>query len=369
MPTASTVSRRLRRAACAAALLSGAMAAHAAASKPDLLLTGAKPDRLFVIDAASRSVRAEHRVEGAEGQIFTILVSPDQRTAYLLVARMERIVGVDIASGREVFRADLSSSRERVKDFFAMTLSHDGKELIAYEMPTRLEPSEYVVEEPRFAVFRTDAGLAASPVRTFPAPRRIHMLLSRPSGKSFYALGFDLYEYGWHDGKLLGTRGVQKWDIPAHSQPDLLAFWPVTEPTGVFTSPIYTEVKQGADSVPTTALMSLDLRSGDLSYHDFEPLSALIFSTVLSPDKKHAYGVYTQLTSIDVRGSRLEKRVPLDHTFYDINVSSDGREIYLGGTNCDVAFYDASSLAKKAVLKLPGCTDQALSTLRVVHGQ
>jgi hypothetical protein len=70
-----------------------------------------------------------------------------------------------------------------------------------------------------------------------------------------------------------------------------------------------------------------------------------------------------------VRGSRLEKRVPLDHTFYDINVSSDGREIYLGGTNCDVAFYDASSLAKKAVLKLPGCTDQALSTLRVVHGQ
>jgi len=385
MPTASTVSRSPRRAracggraprapvkalmaVCGIALFAGAMAVHAAASKSDLLLTGAKPDRLFVIDASSRSVRAEHRVEGAEGQIFTILVSPDQRTAYLLVARMERIVGVDIASGREVFRADLSSPQERVKDFFAMTLSPDGKELIAYEMPTRLEPSEYVVEEPRFAVFRTDAGLSAKPVRSFPAPRRVHMLLSRPSGKSFYALGFDLYEYGWHDGKLLGTRGVQKWDVPAHSQPDLLAFWPVTEPTGVFTSPIYTEVKQGADSVPTTALMSLDLRSGALSYHDFEPLSALIFSSVLSPDRKHAYGVYTQLTSIDVQGSRLEKRVPLDHTFYDVNVSSDGREIYLGGTNCDVAFYDAATLAKKAVLKLPGCTDQALSTLRVIRG-
>jgi hypothetical protein len=44
---------------------------------------------------------------------------------------------------------------------------------------------------------------------------------------------------------------------------------------------------------------------------------------------------------------RLEKRVSLDHTFYDVNVSRTSREIYLGGTNCDVAFYDAASLEKK----------------------
>ena len=98
-------------------------------------------------------------------------------------------------------------------------------------------------------------------------------------------------------------------------------------------------------------------------------MSALIFSTVMSPDKHHAYGVYTTLTSIDVDGHRLEKRVPLDHTFYDINVSSDGREIYLGGTNCDVGFYDSATLTKKAILKLPGCGDQTLSTLRVIHGK
>jgi hypothetical protein len=32
-----------------------------------------------------------------------------------------------------------------------------------------------------------------------------------------------------------------------------------------------------------------------------------------------------------------------------------------------VGFYDASSLEKKAILKLPGCGDQTLSTLRVIH--
>jgi quinohemoprotein amine dehydrogenase beta subunit len=334
----------------------------------DLLLTGAKPDRLFVIDAASRSVKAEHRVPGADGQIFTTVLSPDERTAYILAAKMERVVGIDIASGREVFRADLSTPQERVKCFFALTVSNDGKELVVYELPTRLLPSDYEVEEPRFAVFKTDAGLEAKAVRTFKAPRRVHMLLTRPKGGSFYALGFDLYEYDLRTGRLLGTRGIQKWNIPQHAQPDLLAFWPVTEPTGVFTSPVYTALEQGGQAAPTTALMTLDLKSGDLHYADYEPMSALIFSTVLSPDKGHVYGVYTTLTSFDVKGHRLEKRVPLDHTFYDVNVSSDGREIYLGGTNCDVAFYDAATLAKKAILKLPGCTDQALSTLRVIHG-
>ena len=351
-------------------LLAGlAFSVGSAAQAGDVLVTAAKPDRLFFIDAASRTVRAEHKVAGAAGQIFTTLVSPDARTVYMLVDRMERIVGVDVASGKEVFRADLSSPGEQVKCFFAVALSSDGRELIAYELPTRLLPSEYQVEEPRFVVFKTNAGLAAKPARTFAAPRRVHMILTRPNGHSFYALGFDLYEYDLASGKLLGTRGIQKWDIPNHAQPDLLAFWPVTEPTGVFTSPIYTAVGSGDSAAPTTALMSLDLKSGALRYEDFEPMSALIFSTVLSPDKHHAYGVYTTLTSIDVDGHKLEKRVPLDHTFYDINVSSDGREIYLGGTNCDVGFYDATTLAKKAILKLPGCGDQTLSTLRVIHGK
>jgi hypothetical protein len=135
----------------------------------------------------------------------------------------------------------------------------------------------------------------------------------------------------------------------------------------VWTSPVYSELKKGAETIPMTALMSLDLKSGELTYADFEPLSALIFSTVLSPDRKHAYGVYTTLTSIDVEGHRLEKRVPLDHTFYAVNLSTDGREIFTGGTECDVGFYDAASLDKKAVLKLPGCADQATATLRVIH--
>jgi quinohemoprotein amine dehydrogenase beta subunit len=352
-------------AACAALAVSVGAISLAAAG--DLIVTGAKPDRLFIIDAATRTVRAEHHIPDANGLVSVILISPDQKIAYVLVDRMERVVGIDLANGREVFRADLSTPEERIKSFLSMTLTPDGRELIVYELPTRLLPAEYVVEEPRFAVYRTNAGLAAKPYRSFPAPRRVHMLLMRPNGQSFYAIGFDLHEYDLKSGKLIETRGIQRWALADHGQPDLLAFWPVTEPTGVWTSPVYSELKKGAETVPMTALMSLDVKSGELTYADFEPLSALIFSTVLSPDRKHAYGVYTTLSSIDVEGHRLEKRVPMDHTFYAINLSSDGREIFTGGTECDVGFYDAASLDKKAVLKLPGCADQSVATLRVIH--
>lgn len=351
-------------AACAAvATIAGASRSLAG----DLLITGTKPDRLFLIDPAARSVRAEYHIAGANGIVSVIVPSPDKKTVYVLVDRMERVVGIDLASGREVFRADLSTPEERVKCFFALTLTPDGKELLVYELPTRLLSSEYAIEEPRFAVYRTDAGLAAKPVRTFAAPRRVHMLLMRPSGQSFYAIGFDLDEFDVKTGRHLGTRGIQKWTLPGHSQPDLLAFWPVTEPTGTFTSPIYSETQKDGASAPMTALMSLDLKSGELAYADFEPLSALIFSTVLSPDRRHAYGVYTTLSSIDVAAHRLEKRVPLDHTFYSVNISTDGREVYVGGTECDVGIYDAASLEKKAVIKLPGCADQTLATLRVIN--
>jgi quinohemoprotein amine dehydrogenase beta subunit len=338
-----------------------------AARAGDLLITAAKPDRLYVIDAATRSVRSQFRIPDAGNGVATIVMSPNGRIAYALVDKMERIVGIDVHTGKTVFRAELSQSGERVKDFFGFTLTPDGRELIAYELPVLLKPSEYVVEEPRFAVFRTSAGLGAKPVRSFPAPRRVHMLLMRPSGQSFYAIGFDVYEYDVHSGKLLGTRGIIHWDLPGHSQPDLLAFWPVSEPTGVFTSPISSEAKTATGSEPRGGLMLLDLASGALRFQDFESVATVIFSSVLAPDRKFAYGAYTTLSKIDVEKGALAQRVDLDHTFYSINVATDGHELYLGGAMCDVAFYDPATLAKRALIKLPGCGDQALSSLRVVH--
>lgn len=335
----------------------------------DYLLTGAKPDHLFVIDAASRTVVSDYRIPDANGWVGSIVTPTDGKVAYVLVNRMESVAGIDLATGKQVFRADLSQGNERVKSFFALNVTPDGRQLIVYELPTRLELNEYKVEEPRFAIFDTSAGLDAKPVRQFPAPRRVHLLLPKKDGKSFYAIGFQLYEYDLASGKLLQERGVRDWNRPDYSIPDVLAFWPVSEPTGTFSTPTYSTrgAGDGKTGVQRTSLMTLDLDSGALKYQDFEDTVALIFSTVVSPVKGQAFGVYTQLTKIDTEKGVLADRVDLAHTFYTVNVSTDGKEVFLGGTMCDISFYDPDTLKQRANLKLPGCPDQSISTLRVVR--
>lgn len=361
-----------RRWPCIALLLTIAGCARVP-SQPalhDYLLTGAKPDRLFVIDPATQTVKAQFHIPDANGIVGLIVPSPDGRIAYVLVNKMESIVGIDLSTGRTVFRTDLSSARERVKTMFAFDVTPDGRELIVHELPTRLEPSEYRVEEPRFAVFSTSAGLEAKPVRQFPAPRRIHMVLAKKNGHTFYALGFELYEFDRQSGRLIAQQGIRSWKRPDHSIPDMLAFWPVTEPTGVFSSPVYSVVTArggSGNSVARTSLMTLNLSTGRLAYDDFEDTAALIFSTVVSPVRPEAFGVYTQLTKIDTEKHVLEQRINLDHTFYSVNISSDGKVVYLGGAMCDLASYDSLTLKKVGNMRLPGCPDQALATLRVIR--
>jgi quinohemoprotein amine dehydrogenase beta subunit len=350
------------------ALLASAVASGG--PKRDYIVTAAKPDRLFVIDPTSRSIRSEFRIPAANDFLGAIVPSPDGRIAYILVNKMESISGIDLDSGKEVFRANLSSPGERVKCLFAFDVTPDGKELIVYEVPVRLGLSEYKVEDTRFAVFSTRSGLDAKPIRQFPAPRRVHTLLSKKDGKSFFAIGFDLYEFDRATGAQLTQKGIRNWDYANHSTPDLLAFWPVSEPTGVFATPIYSSVTAPAgsgDAVAKTALMTLDLTSGDLQYHDFEDTSALIFSAVLSPAKTEAFGVYSQLSKIDTRSNTLLKRVDLEHTYYAVLVSTDGKEVYAAGAMCDVTIFDAATLEKKGNVRLTRCPDQAITSPRVIR--
>jgi quinohemoprotein amine dehydrogenase beta subunit len=347
----------------------GLVVAIAAEARPkqDYIVTGAKPDHLFVIDPTKQRVVADFHIPEAHNWVATIVPSPDGKVAYVLTNKMESISGIDLSTGKEVFRANLSSGAERVTCFFAFDVTPDGKELIVFEVPVKLGLSEYTVEETRFAVFKTDAGVDAKPVRTFPAPRRVSMVLARKDGKSFYALGFDLFEFDRLTGKQLSARGVRNWEFPNRSIPDVLAVRPISEPTGTFMNPVYSTVPAAdrkGTPVSKTTIMSLNLNNGDLQYHDLEE-ALLLFSTVKSPTRPEAYGVYTDLTKIDMNSYTPVQRVDLDHTYYAVLVSTDGREVYAAGAARDVTIFDSETLAKKGNIELPG--DQSATSPRVVR--
>jgi quinohemoprotein amine dehydrogenase beta subunit len=337
----------------------------------EYLLTGAKPDRLFLIDIKARKVAREYTIPGNSISPMTMVVSPDQKIVYVVTNHNKAITGINLGNGSEVFHAELARSNNERAINYALEISPDGQELYSYELLTNLLPDRYEVQNPRISVYRTAAGLRAQQVRSFDdVPRRIHMLLAKKDGSKLYALGWDFYTLDPKTGKIINTYPLRHWKRPNASQPDLLNFWPMQDQTGVFMSPINwtrTDLPAGDPAGAVTGLLTLDLKSGKFDVTPIDTHPEVLFTATLSPNRKEAFAVYTYLLKIDLEQKKTMLRVPLDHSYYMAQVSGDGREVYVGGTLCDIAIYSAKDLKKLDTIELPGCPSMAGSPLKVVH--
>ncbi len=344
--------------------------AASAASAKDYLLAGVKPDKLVLVDPAARKVEQTFTLRDAAPGPGIITPAPDGKTAYVVVNRWESVAGIDLGSGKEVFRADLSAPPERVKAI-AMDVSPDSKELFVYEVPAELASDEYHAKDTRIAVYRTSDGTAAKPVRTFPAPRRTMLIALSTDGSKLYALSWDAVVLDPATGKEIGRQPVRTRVREGFGEPDVIDMWPQFETSGVLITP-YSIMKTNAaatdPSAAQTGLMTLDLATGDLQMKEFENFTKVIFSGVVNPVRRdEVYMVYATLTKLDRRTNRVVKRIDTDHTYYAMNIASEGHELYLGGAMSDIAVYSTDSLKRLAVIPLPGGGDQGVASLRLVR--
>lgn len=362
--------KRLRAGLAAVALLAAPLLMAGPTEAKEWLVAGAKPNKLVVIDPQARKVEAVHEVPGPGIAPGTIVPSPDGKVAYVVTNHLESVSGIDLETGKEVFRADFSTKDVRTKAMFAMDVSPDGKELFVFQSPVRLLPGEYKVEDTRIAVFNTADGVGAKPVRELKAPRRLVVFAFSKDGGTLWALGWDLYALDPKTGKIKQTHKVLNWTRKNYNPPDILDVWPQFEQASVFSTPYFVSRKDLPPTDPAafkTGLLTLDLASGKVDMKDFENTSVVIFSSVVNPQKKdEVYSVYTQLSKIDAAKGTLVKRVELPHTYYAINISGDGKELYVGGTMCDIAVHSSDTLERLARIDIPGCPDQGIASLRIV---
>ena len=362
-----------RPAVCTLAVLyglSGAAGAAPALAK-DYLLTAAKPDKLVMVDPAARKVEKTCTIPDAGTGVLTIVPAPDAGTAYMIVNHWESVSGIDLDTCEQVFRADFSSGDERVKATFGMDISPDGRELFVFQSPVKLLPGEYRVQPTRIAVYDTSAGAGAEPIRTFEAPRRTAILAMSNDGAKLYAVSWDIYVLDPQTGAITDTLPIRNWDRPNYAEPDVLGVWPQWEVTDIYTNPYFavrTDLDAADPAAFKTGLMSLDLATGAFETKDFEDTSVIIFSTVVNPERlNEVYGVYTTLSKIDRARGEVLDRIDLDHTYYAVNVASDGSELYVGGTMDDIAVYDTQTFEQLGRIEMPGGADQALASLRLIQ--
>jgi quinohemoprotein amine dehydrogenase beta subunit len=347
-----------------AAYPAGALAAK------DYLVTAARPNLVFVVDAKARKVVKSHTIPNTSmgNSPITLVHSRDGKTAYVIHNRWETVSGIDLESGKEVFRAELSGGDIRAKAPFAMDLSPDGKELAVFVNPTRLLPGEYQVLDPYIAVYRTDAGVDAEPARKLPVPRRVSTLAYAPKGDTLYAFSWDMLKLDPQTGAVKGKHPWRSWKNGDQGEPDTLAVWPQFEQANVFATPYYVthaDKKEGDPAALRAGIWRLDLEQDKVTFKEFENAGVVLFSSVVNPVRRdETYTVYTQLTRVNTKTGKMD-RVDLDHTYYNVNVSSDGNELYIGGTQGDIAVYDSRTLKRIGNIRTPGGGDQVLTSLRI----
>ncbi len=349
-------------------LLTGALPASVMAK--ELLLAGTKSNTLVLADPATRSVVRQLPIPG-DGPVFGVVLSPGARVAYAMTDHNGAIAGIDLESGAQVFRAEFNEEGLRVRGFAALEISRDGRELFVLQLPTRLKKAEYEVLDPRIAVYRTADGLDAKPVRFLPVPRRTALLFMSKDDRRLYAVSWDIYALDPQSGKVLEVKKAMNWGRENYAPPDIFGVWGQFEQADTYINPYFTlrtDMSMDDPAAWKTGMLTLDLASGEMRMDDFENTEAILFSSVMNPVKRsEAYAVYNTLSKIDLGADKLLNRVPLPHTYYTINVSADGRQVYLGGTQDDIGIYSTASLERVGEIRMPDGSDMGVAWVRVIQ--
>jgi len=339
------------------------------ATAKDYLITASRPNNLHVIDLAARKVVHNFVIPGP-GIASAISVVDGGKVAYVLTNHNESVSGIDLDSGAQVFRADMSYGNVRVKSMLALALSLDGKFLYVYQIPTRLNRNDYEVLPTRIAIYSTSAGIAAQPLRVFPAPRRISLLAPTAKG-NLVGLGWDLYLFNTATGAIEKTFPLRHWQRKGLGEPDILDFWPQFERAHMLSTPYYvprTDVAATAPDAEEIGILNFDLDQESMTTTEVGDADVGLFSSVVNPaNKNEVFAMMNQLCKIDLAAGKIVQRANLDRTYYAINISSDGKELYLGGATNIVSVYDSASLKKVAEIAIPGGGDQGASSLRVIR--
>ncbi|MCB1847177.1 MAG: quinohemoprotein amine dehydrogenase subunit beta [Halieaceae bacterium] len=334
----------------------------------DFLVVMNRPNNLQLVDLKRREVVNTCELPGDFGP-GTVAMSPDHRTAYVLTNRFENLYGVDVDSCEIRFSARQSQGDERVKSIGSIAVSPDGSEVYTHQNPTRLLIDRYEVQPARIAVYDTSAGLEAKPVRTYPAPRQVTIMATGADG-TLYMGGRDIFAMNMQTGAVTMALPSQSVGDPLESLRDSLTVWPVgainNEMVRMYSAAQFKDASQDmATAEWVWGFERVDLTSGATEARVFGPLEVVLFSGMARPgDPNQFYGVLTQLKRFDVSQRKELGSVDLDHSYYCINFSTDGSEIYLAGTFNDIAVYDADTLEKLGNIELPG-GDMSLANTRV----
>ncbi len=361
----------MRVALCAALLASAAVSISAAdqarrapaapVAGNGTIYAGTYKGTIAIIDEATEKVTSEITLKsGIPGRV---LFSNDRTKIYAADISYEKVEVIDRATGQSLAVHTLSEDKTKVR-IWGMQPDPADKYLILVIKRYTLHDDHWEIGPPTLVQYDMETRKIA---RTIPWPKgeereRASVVFS-PDGKLMYLFGDDVLIYETTEFK-----EVDRWDLAQPLEPgagrvtfggldpfsDAPGFY-----TGMFTmlDPLQNRRMLGVGRV--------DLVNKKIDFRPIGPAKPLSYS--ISPDRKRAYGLFSDIGEYEFWTLDLEKHVVISRVMIDgrprmgQRVSSNGNYIYVYVAGNTIDYYDATSLKLARTLTLD--TDMTSFTL------
>lgn len=287
-----------------------------------------------VIDGDTDAIVADIPVEG---WVRESALTADKKFLYV-TAKRHLIHKVDLAANKVVKTVDVNGGGwERF--IFGFDLAADGKTAYAAMISRTTQAGEAVIGKPIVAQLDLATGKI---LRSVEVPWGVASLTTVKGGQQVYAIGKDLYKI---DVSGKDMKMVETWPM-YEKKMNFLPFWSYAwENGGVFMANYYTPEIMG--------LLSINKATGEIVDTPLEGIPVFAYSVIYSPDKKKAYAVMDELNVIDVENKTYGPVVVnREGTSYGVNITSDGKKVYMAGGGATTTVYDTETLKPIKVLHM-----------------
>lgn len=337
---------------------------NAPAFGKDILLQGMLHNKFNVLDGDKDEIIATIETRGKKVTNFT-WDPRDLDKIFTITDWGQQIEQLDLKGKKVVrtFRMGSGDVKVRALDI-ELNPAHPNL-LYALSLRQRWLPDEIVDMTPAVIVFDVGAD-PPKVVKEIEIPRGCTNIFFGYDGSEFYITGRDVFVYDPMSGKQVNFLGIGHPTTTGVDPQISLNIWRLHDQSGM--AMILVGSQNSANNLMYQGYYTIDLRKksteGSMKLvTDIGPLY-IQFSGVVSPDRKHYYTVLNTIEKRDFATNRvLATAADLDKSYYTIQISSDGKKLYLGGGGDTILIYSTETMKLLKRLDTPG--DAVLTHFRV----
>lgn len=335
---------------------------NAPALGKDILLQGMLHNKFNVIDGDKDEIVATIETRGKKVTNFT-WDPRDLDKVYTITDWGQQIEQLDLAGKKVVRTFRMGSGDVKVRTLDIEINPANPNLLYALSLRQRWLPDEIVDMTPAVMVLDLATGKV---VKEIEIPRGCSNIFFGYDGSEFYVTGRDVFVYDPMTGKQVNFLGIGHPTTTGVDPQISLNIWRLHDQSGM--AMILVGSQNSANNLLYQGYYTIDLRKksteGSMKLvTDIGPLY-IQFSGVVSPDRKYYYTVLNTIEKRDFATNRvLATAADLDKSYYTIQISSDGKKLYLGGGGDTILIYSTETMKLLKRLDTPG--DAVLTHFRV----